>query len=1009
MTNSSPPPPTQRIPSSSQPSLPSVSMTASATPETTRADFQCGASLMRLPSALAENYTLIEHLPTKGAEADIFLVEHRPTGDKSIAKVYRRDIECKPDLLERLRGLDSRHVVQIIGHGKSDGHWFELMEYLPFGTLDVYLNRHTPHSEETRRAVLKELHDALRYLHANGIFHRDLKPENILIREEDPLRLVFSDFGIASLSEASIRFTRGAGTLHYAAPEQIVAAATVTGKTDYWSLGMILFEMLAGRHPFSELGEYAIAAVIATGSTGTGGNLPFETIADPKWRTLCQGLLVRDPQQRWGSDEVGRWLQGDETLKVSSQRPENSVHPYTFNGQKHYDLENLAEALASDWSNAIKDFHRGYLSNWFSGALFNQELARKADEILENEESSADEKLSALLIEITGSYKLYWKGNLVTNDILINHAKKSLQGDFESKLKIKEIFFNFICSNFIKFLLKKKNNVELLFNTLESDFDEFEKEWPTIKNKNNYISLEPEKELIVSFIILANLDKEFENEIRRGIDQKLPEEIKETLLIKNIGNSIDCSVAKLLILYIITDHLVDKFNKKLTSKIETIQDEIAHEVIKIKQDFPKILEKNNNIEKRINLLLEISNSYKKINKLNTRNLGKNLQKLKKIKNIVLKIRENIISKYPEREVLYINIRKLVEEYGDLIFKNERTRKKFTFVQKAEENGNKEDIAKSFEYLHKIEFELQRYIYEKGDFTLNQAKSKLKYFEKKYSYLIDKGEIKEKIRSFNRAVEKKQYGIIISFVEYVTTFEKNFIKFQKIEQEAFYGKVETQYKNLINELKIKNKETDKKLTKEEEDIIKEKNKVLDNLHSYNFEKMEESLKKMKLIIENFDRKSSTSSKIEESPSPSPSPKVVFIKNNFELLNKNIETLKSFYIKKLKLYENILESVNSNEFEFIDNDLADLEILRKEIIINNNNYIEFLKLTEKKYFKSKNIKSLEKNIFDNIDNYFNNKNNFDTVTLVNFLELELIKYKNICLSRKNILNKIVEYFR
>lgn len=75
------------------------------------------------------------------------------------------------------------------------------------------------------------------------------------------------------------------------------------------------------------------------------------------------------------------------------------------------------------------------------GALFNQELARKADEILENEESSADEKLSALLIEITGSYKLYWKGNLVTNDILINHAKKSLQGDFESKLKIKRNIF----------------------------------------------------------------------------------------------------------------------------------------------------------------------------------------------------------------------------------------------------------------------------------------------------------------------------------------------------------------------------------------------------------------------------------------------------------------------------------------------------------------------------------------------------------------------------------------
>ena len=128
-----------------------------------------------------------------------------------------------------------------------------------------------------------------------------------------------------------------------------------------------------------------------------------------------------------------------------------------------------------------------------------------------------------------------------------------------------------------------------------------------------------------------------------------------------------------------------------------------------------------------------------------------------------------------------------------------------------------------------------------------------------------------------------------------------------------------------------------------------------------------------------------------------------------MKKNIEILESFYIKKLKPYESILESVNSNEFEFIYNDLADLEVLRKEIIINNKNYIDFLKLTEKKYFKSKDIKSLEKTIFDNIGNYINNKNDFDTVTLIKFLELELIKYKDMCLSRKNFLKKIVEYFR
>ena len=88
---------------------------------------------------------------------------------------------------------------------------------------------------------------------------------------------------------------------------------------------------------------------------------------------------------------------------------------------------------------------------------------------------------------------------------------------------------------------------------------------------------------------------------------------------------------------------------------------------------------------------------------------------------------------------------------------------------------------------------------------------------------------------------------------------------------------------------------------------------------------------------------------------------------------------------------------------------MEFLRKEVIINNKKYIEFLKLTENKHFKSKEIKSLEKNISDNIGNYINNKNNFDSVTLVKYLEIELIKHKKMCLSRKNFLNKIVEYFR
>ena len=769
MTNSSPPQPTQRIPSSSQPSLPSVSMTASATPETTRADFQCGASLMRLPSALAENYTLIEHLPTKGAEADIFLVEHRPTGDKSIAKVYRRDIECKPDLLERLRGLDSRHVVQIINHGKSDGHWFELMEYLPFGTLDTYLNRHTPHSEETRRAVLKELHDALRYLHTNGIFHRDLKPENILVREEDPLRLVFSDFGIASLSEASIRFTRGAGTLHYAAPEQIVAAATVTGKTDYWSLGMILFEMLAGRHPFSELGEYAIAAVIATGSTGTGGNLPFEMIADPKWRTLCQGLLVRDPQQRWGSEEVGQWLRGDATLIVSSQHQKNAIRPYMFAGKEYYDLNSLAVALAANWENAIKDFHRRYLSNWFSGALFNQELARKSDEILERNDISHDEKICFLLYEMTSCSCVYWKGLTVTIKNLKKVAREIIYGHHKQNDKIEDLFFNFFSSKEINSsILSKNKNLNHLTKIVEN-YDEFNKKWAEIITEDIFLNLKPKKEFIFSFFILAHLEQNFEKKLRNEIGSVIPEDLKKHPLIIKIGYKENCDIVKLFILKIVINNILDDFKIKILNQVKSKQKLLNKKIDKIKEDFPRILTRNKKIESKLDCFSKLSNIYAFEKNQSYQNITLNLNKLEKIDNIIRKLREKITSEFQEREVLYLYMRRIVEKYDDFIFKDRNIKEKFSFIQESEQYGSKDDVAMSFQYICYIENELQQHIF---DYIINQARYKLEYFKKNLFFFKEKEELKIKINKLEKAIEEKKYTIIVEILDSISYFEKN---------------------------------------------------------------------------------------------------------------------------------------------------------------------------------------------------------------------------------------------
>src|SRR5207245_2666709 len=120
-------------------------------------------------------------------------------------------------------------------------------------------------------------------------------------RSRHPLDLVLTDFGIASRLEGSRRFTSASRTLHYASPE--AGGNMVLPASDYWSLGMIVVEMLAGHHPFADVAEERVKVHIATRPVPLLG-------VEGAWKVLCQGLLTRNPDQRWGKAEIDRWLAG---------------------------------------------------------------------------------------------------------------------------------------------------------------------------------------------------------------------------------------------------------------------------------------------------------------------------------------------------------------------------------------------------------------------------------------------------------------------------------------------------------------------------------------------------------------------------------------------------------------------------------------------------------------------------------------------------------------------------
>jgi serine/threonine-protein kinase len=180
-------------------------------------------------------------------------------------KLMHRDIAHNPDQLERFRRearavaqLNHPHIVQVIDAGEDDGMPFIVFEYVAGQTLKERI-RHFGRLEVPESvAYAIEIARALGAAHERGIVHRDVKPQNILVDEEGSAKV--TDFGIARTLEQEGLTADGRvlGTTDYVSPEQALGHA-VTGQSDLYSLGVVLYEMLVGDVPFHGENQVAVA------------------------------------------------------------------------------------------------------------------------------------------------------------------------------------------------------------------------------------------------------------------------------------------------------------------------------------------------------------------------------------------------------------------------------------------------------------------------------------------------------------------------------------------------------------------------------------------------------------------------------------------------------------------------------------------------------------------------------------------------------------------------------
>jgi serine/threonine protein kinase len=327
----------------------------------------------------------------QGSEANTLLAQHGTHGTWRVVKGYRPGVPVRPEVVERVRGWGEdeqrdRHLVGVeqfeVGTNalmEEESQWYEVQEYCEDGSVrDLVATEGPALPTELVEEIVRQVAAAITYFHElGGLAHRDLKPDNVLIRSRGSLDVVLGDFNLAVLPMGSLAFASRSATPNYAAPE-LVANREASTAMDYWSLGVMVHELLTGYTPLAGLARQAIENAASHGRV-----VDLEQITDRRWRQLCAGLLTVDRAHRWGAEELADWLGGGEPAvaepAVSSRAApgHGSAAPYELLGWQCTSASELARALTCDkrhWDEGCKRLGRGDLLTWLRNNNFKQDL-----------------------------------------------------------------------------------------------------------------------------------------------------------------------------------------------------------------------------------------------------------------------------------------------------------------------------------------------------------------------------------------------------------------------------------------------------------------------------------------------------------------------------------------------------------------------------------------------------------------------------------------------------------
>ncbi len=223
-----------------------------------------------------------------------------------------------------LAKLENQNIVGVHALRETEFGLFMVMEYFQAKTISEWLREKGRFTVNETMSIAPQIINAIRHAHKVGVIHRDIKPNNILLGEDGTVKVM--DFGLAKVVQedgSQVTVTHAAaGTLYYMSPEQVKGLKNVDKRSDIYSIGMTLYEMLAGRTPFEKgESEFVIQKQIVEGKIPSP--LKFNPLIPKDLNKFIMKSIDKDADKRF--QDTGEMLQTLTSIKISEESEEEKT------------------------------------------------------------------------------------------------------------------------------------------------------------------------------------------------------------------------------------------------------------------------------------------------------------------------------------------------------------------------------------------------------------------------------------------------------------------------------------------------------------------------------------------------------------------------------------------------------------------------------------------------------------------------------------------------------------